>query len=64
MSGRHTTAAALPPILVFDLDGTLIDSAPDITRARTLLGYEPPVAFHEGLRRSIHYYRSMATGTP
>ena len=44
--------------------GDVRESMADITRARTLLGYEPPVAFHEGLRRSIHYYRSMATGIP
>ncbi len=30
---------------------------PDLTRARTLLGYEPAVGPEEGLRRTIDYFR-------
>jgi dTDP-glucose 4,6-dehydratase len=30
---------------------------PDITRARTLLGWEPKVALDDGLRRTIDYFR-------
>jgi dTDP-glucose 4,6-dehydratase len=30
---------------------------PDITRARTLLGWEPRVPLHEGLRRTLEYFR-------
>ena len=30
---------------------------PDITRARTLLGWEPKVGLEEGLRRTIEYFR-------
>ena len=51
------------PLLVFDLDGTLIDSAPDIVRAvnRTLTLYKKPTQSHEvvvahigeGLRKLI-----------
>ena len=44
--------------------GDVRESMADITRARKLLGYEPPVDFREGLRRSIDYYRSIAHGTP
>jgi UDP-glucose 4-epimerase len=40
--------------------GDIRESMADITHARTLLGYEPQVDFHEGLRRSIDYYRSLA----
>jgi dTDP-glucose 4,6-dehydratase len=29
---------------------------PDITRARKLLGWEPRVALHEGLQRTIRYF--------
>jgi dTDP-glucose 4,6-dehydratase len=29
---------------------------PDLTRARTLLGYEPVVAVEDGLRRTIDYF--------
>ena len=30
---------------------------PDITRARTLLGWEPKVQLEEGLARTIEYFR-------
>ena len=36
---------------------------PDITRARTLLGWEPKVALEDGLPRTIEYFRSKL-GTP
>lgn len=39
--------------------GDVRNSLADITMAQSLLGYEPPVAFDEGLRRSIDYYRSL-----
>jgi UDP-glucose 4-epimerase len=43
--------------------GDVKDSLADITQAQKLLGFEPPVSFEEGLRRSIEYYQSMvATG--
>ncbi|MBV9127745.1 MAG: SDR family NAD-dependent epimerase/dehydratase, partial [Verrucomicrobia bacterium] len=32
---------------------------PDITRARTLLGWEPRVDFDEGIRLTIEYFRSQ-----
>jgi dTDP-glucose 4,6-dehydratase len=31
---------------------------PDITRARTLLGWEPKVALEEGLLKTIEYFRT------
>jgi dTDP-glucose 4,6-dehydratase len=31
---------------------------PDITRARTLLGWEPKVSLEEGLPRTLAYFRS------
>jgi UDP-glucose 4-epimerase len=40
--------------------GDVRESLADITMARKLLSYEPPVSFHEGLRRSIDYYRSIS----
>ncbi|RJS19787.1 SDR family NAD-dependent epimerase/dehydratase [Corallococcus sp. H22C18031201] len=33
---------------------------PDITRARTLLGWEPKVALEDGLRETIAYFREVA----
>ena len=35
---------------------------PDITRARSMLGWEPVVALEEGLRRTIDYFRSLGPG--
>jgi dTDP-glucose 4,6-dehydratase/UDP-glucuronate decarboxylase len=34
---------------------------PDITKARTTLGYEPEVTLEEGLRRSLLWYRENAS---
>jgi dTDP-glucose 4,6-dehydratase len=34
---------------------------PDITRARTLLGWEPKVALQEGLSKTIDYFRQKVT---
>jgi len=36
---------------------------PDITRARTLLGWEPKVSLEEGLAETIRYFRGIARGT-
>jgi len=33
---------------------------PDITKARTLLGWEPRVTLREGLKRSLEYFKSRA----
>ncbi|MHB1034696.1 MAG: SDR family oxidoreductase [Pirellulales bacterium] len=41
--------------------GDVRESLADISQARRLLGYEPHVGFDEGLRRSIDYYRRLAT---
>lgn len=34
---------------------------PDITRARTLLGWEPTIGLEEGLRKSIGYFKTRVT---
>src|SRR5258706_7022555 len=36
---------------------------PDITLARTLLGWEPKVALHEGLGLTVEYFRSLIAET-
>ncbi|MGH9471635.1 MAG: NAD-dependent epimerase/dehydratase family protein [Terriglobales bacterium] len=39
--------------------GDVTHSLADISRARTLLGYEPKVNFAEGLARTVAWYRSL-----
>ena len=34
---------------------------PDITRARTLLSWEPTVGLEEGLKKSIEYFKTRVT---
>ncbi|MCK4872117.1 MAG: SDR family NAD(P)-dependent oxidoreductase [Phycisphaerales bacterium] len=40
-------------------EGDVLHSLADITRARTLLGYEPIVSVEEGLRKTVEWYRSQ-----
>jgi nucleoside-diphosphate-sugar epimerase len=39
--------------------GDVQDSQADIRRAREILGYEPIVAFEEGLKRTVDWYRTI-----
>ena len=34
---------------------------PDITRARTLLGWEPRVKLHDGLKMSLEYFEQAVS---
>ena len=48
------------PIHADPRPGDIRESMADITMARRDLGYEPRIAFEEGLARSIEYYRGVA----
>ena len=50
----------LEPIFEPPRTGDVRDSLADITLARKLLDYKPTVAFQEGLRRTIEFYRQSA----
>jgi UDP-glucose 4-epimerase len=50
------------PIFEKPRPGDVRQSLADISLARKLLDYEPRVGFHEGLKRSIEYYKQLATG--
>ncbi len=39
--------------------GDVRDSHADLTRAREILGYRPPIGVQEGLRRTLDWYRSQ-----
>jgi UDP-glucose 4-epimerase len=47
----------IEPIFKPERAGDVRDSLADITRARTVLGYEPKVQLAEGLRRTVEFYR-------
>jgi nucleoside-diphosphate-sugar epimerase len=44
-------------------EGDIRDSQADITAARNFLGYEAPVDFEEGLRRTFEWYKTVAAAT-
>jgi dTDP-glucose 4,6-dehydratase len=37
---------------------------PDITRARTLLGWEPKVSLEEGLQKTLDYFKTKVSPVP
>ncbi|MEX0642891.1 MAG: SDR family oxidoreductase [Pirellulales bacterium] len=51
----------IEPIFAAPRAGDVRDSLADIALARKLLKYEPIVDFEEGLRRTVDYYRQLAT---
>jgi nucleoside-diphosphate-sugar epimerase len=57
-SMRETIGSRLEPAYGPPRSGDVKDSLADITRARTLLGYEPLVSLEEGLRKTIEWYRT------
>ena len=70
-NGRSTTLLelieAVKELLDVDMDpdfqpprkGDIRDSLSDISRAVSVLGYQPAVGLKEGLRKSIEYYKSV-----
>jgi nucleoside-diphosphate-sugar epimerase len=56
LTGRQIEADYRP-----DRPGDVRDSLADLTRARTDLGYQPTVAFREGLARTFAYYEASNT---
>jgi len=57
---NHVLGTNVKPVHAPPRTGDIRESMADITQARELLGYEPQIDFHEGLRRSIEYYRRSA----
>jgi nucleoside-diphosphate-sugar epimerase len=54
---RHLMDAPGEPVYAPPRLGDVRDSLADITKARTLLGYEPLVGFEEGLTKTVDWYR-------
>jgi len=57
---RDILGVRVEPIYAEPRAGDVRDSQADITRARTLLGYEPTVSLEEGLRKTVEWYRESA----
>jgi nucleoside-diphosphate-sugar epimerase len=55
---KGIVGASVDPIYEEPRQGDVRDSQADITRARTILGYQPTVSFEEGLERTIAWYRT------
>jgi UDP-glucose 4-epimerase len=53
-------STSLEPIFGERRQGDVMHSLADIDKARTLLGYDPPVSFEEGLERTVAWLRSYA----
>ena len=54
ISGKELGAKYDPP-----REGDIRDSQADISLAREVLGYEPKVAFEEGLQRTFEWYQDV-----
>lgn len=60
---RDLTGAQVEPRYTDPRPGDVRDSQADIGKAREMLGYEPIVAFEEGLRRTLEWYRASQAAT-
>jgi dTDP-glucose 4,6-dehydratase len=60
---KRISGSASPIVFVAPKDERTVDDPhsrrPDITRARTLLGWEPSIGLEEGLARTIAWFRSQ-----
>jgi UDP-glucose 4-epimerase len=55
---KELTGYAGMPAYAGERTGDIKDSLADISRAKSLLAYEPTVDFSEGLRRTVEWYKS------
>jgi nucleoside-diphosphate-sugar epimerase len=55
---KKIIGASVEPQYAAGRQGDVRDSQADIAKAKAILGYEPSVAFEEGLKRTIEWYRT------
>ena len=55
---RQEAGSDLAPVFGPDRAGDIRDSLADISKARTLLGYDPQVRIREGLRLTLEWFRA------
>ena len=57
-SVRDLVGARVDPVYSSARAGDVRDSQADIEKAKRLLGYQPQVAFDEGLNKTVEWYRT------
>ena len=60
---RDVVGGSIEPTYAESRKGDVRDSQADIGKAKALLGYEPIVAFEEGISRTIEWYRASRAAT-
>lgn len=61
---KAIVGANVEPTYVAARPADVRDSQADISKAKSILGYQPTVPFEEGLRRTIEWYRTAVTDAP
>lgn len=56
---RAIVRSSVEPVYGPPRAGEVRDSQADLTRAKTVLGYEPAVSLTEGLKRTVEWYRAQ-----
>jgi nucleoside-diphosphate-sugar epimerase len=60
---RRLIGATVTPEYAAPRAGDVRDSLADLTLAKEILGYRPLVAFEEGIKRTVDWYRAMPATT-
>jgi nucleoside-diphosphate-sugar epimerase len=58
---RELVGGTVDPVYQEPRAGDVRDSQADISKARSLLGYEPTVSFEQGLKATVDWYRASQT---
>ena len=58
---KDLTGSSVEPVYAAERAGDVRDSQADISKARTLLGYEPTVSLEQGLEKTVDWFRSTHT---
>jgi nucleoside-diphosphate-sugar epimerase len=58
---KELTGSSVEPVYAAERAGDVRDSQAEISKARTLLGYEPTVSLEQGLEKTVAWFRSTQT---
>jgi nucleoside-diphosphate-sugar epimerase len=59
---NRLAGTSMEPLSQEPRTGDVKDSQADISKAQSLLGYQPTVSSEEGLKRTLEWYRSERAG--